>query len=171
VLKFGQSETSWQDAATQLSGMMTQTVLIVDDEPKIVQICRDYLTVAGFTVSSAETGPMGLAAARRDRPDLIVLDTRLGKYDGLDLLQQIRNTYNDLPVILCTAYPTFKRGLKSIAADYYVHKSSNLKELKLRVKMALEGERAFLSKSNRSRVHERESIPTKQIMIEWSNLH
>ena len=56
---------------------MNKTILIVDDEPKIVQICRDYLTAAGFDVISAETGPIGLAAARRDRPDLIVLDLML----------------------------------------------------------------------------------------------
>jgi len=146
-------------------------ILVLDDNKSIQLLYSDELTEEGYQVVTSGDGSRVMELIEKESPDLIVLDTRLGKYDGLDLLQQIRNTYNDLPVILCTAYPTFKRGLKSIAADYYVHKSSNLKELKLRVKMALEGERAFLSKSNRSRVHERESIPTKQIMIEWSNLH
>jgi len=146
-------------------------ILVLDDNKSIQLLYSDELTEEGYQVVTSGDGSRVMELIEKESPDLIVLDTRLGKYDGLDLLQQIRNTYNDLPVILCTAYPTFKRGLKSIAADYYVRKSSNLKELKLRVKMALEGERAFLSKSNRSRVHERESIPTKQIMIEWSNLH
>ena len=146
-------------------------ILVLDDNKSIQLLYSDELTEEGYQVVTSGDGSRVMELIEKESPDLIVLDTRLGKYDGLDLLQQIRNTYNDLPVILCTAYPTFKRGLKSMAADYYVHKSSNLKELKLRVKMALEGERAFLSKSNRSRVHERESIPTKQITIEWSNLH
>ncbi|MCK4788702.1 MAG: hypothetical protein KAV87_33475, partial [Desulfobacteraceae bacterium] len=60
-------------------------------------------------------------------------------YDGLDLLQDIRNTYYDLPVILCTAYYDYKYDLKSIAADYYVVKSSNMKNLKAKIRMAIEG--------------------------------
>jgi DNA-binding response OmpR family regulator len=69
----------------------------------------------------------------------------LGEYDGLDLLQDIRKTYYDLPVILCSAYPVYKYDLKSIAADYYVVKNSTLEELKLKIKMALEGGNPFIA--------------------------
>lgn len=146
-------------------------ILVLDDNKSIQLLYSDELTEEGYQVVTSGDGSRVMELIEKESPDLIVLDTRLGKYDGLDLLQQIRNIYDDLPVILCTAYPTIKRDLRSMAADYYVHKSSNLKELKRRVKMALEGERTFLSKSDRSRVHERESIPTEQITIEWSNLH
>ena len=53
-------------------------------------------------------------------------------------MQKIRNTYYDLPVILCTAYPDYKNDLRSIAADYYVLKSPDLSELKQKIRMAIE---------------------------------
>ena len=59
-------------------------------------------------------------------------------YNGLDLLQEIRNKFYDLPVILCTAYDTFKEDIKSIAADFYVIKSFDLAELKKKIVKALE---------------------------------
>ena len=59
-------------------------------------------------------------------------------YNGLDILQYIRNRFYDLPVILSTAYDTFKQDMKSIAADFYVVKSFDLTELKKRIAMALE---------------------------------
>jgi DNA-binding NtrC family response regulator len=59
-------------------------------------------------------------------------------YNGLDLLQDIRNKFYDLPVVLCTAYDTFKENMKSIAADFYVIKSFDLSELKNKIAMALE---------------------------------
>ena len=62
----------------------------------------------------------------------------LGRHDGLDLLQDIRNNYYDLPVILFTAYPEFKHDLRSIAADYYVVKSADLDELKVKIRMSLD---------------------------------
>jgi two-component system response regulator (stage 0 sporulation protein F) len=75
------------------------------------------------------------------------LDIKLGANDGLDLLQDIRNTYYDLPVVMCTAYPDFKYDLKSIAADYYVVKSSDLRELKRKIKMAFESGEQFQSRT------------------------
>ena len=64
-----------------------------------------------------------MKAIRKERPDLIVMDIRLGRDNGLDLLQDLKNTRPNLPVILCTAYQTFEHDMKSIAADYYVTKS------------------------------------------------
>jgi len=83
-----------------------------------------------------------------------VLDIKLGENDGLDLLQDIRNTYYDLPVVMCTAYPDFKYDLKSIAADYYVVKSSDLRELKEKVKMAFESGEPFQSRTMFNHLHQ-----------------
>jgi DNA-binding response OmpR family regulator len=74
-----------------------------------------------------------------------VLDIKLGEYDGLDVLQDIRNTNYNMPIILCTAYSNFKYDLRSVAADYYVVKSSNLEELKFKIKMAIEGSAQLLT--------------------------
>jgi len=67
-----------------------------------------------------------------------VLDIKMVDYNGLDLLQDIRNRFYDLPVILSTAYDTFKEDLKAIAADSYVVKSFDLTELKKQIAQALE---------------------------------
>jgi DNA-binding response OmpR family regulator len=63
----------------------------------------------------------------------------MAEHDGLDLLQDVRKEYYNIPVILCSAYSSYKGDLKSIAADYYVVKSADLSELKQKIKMALEG--------------------------------
>ena len=72
------------------------------------------------------------------QPEVVVLDIRLVDYDGLELLQEIRNCHHDLPVILCTAYDTYKYDQKAIAADYYVVKSFDLSELKMAIKRAVD---------------------------------
>jgi two-component SAPR family response regulator len=63
----------------------------------------------------------------------VVLDIKLVDYNGLELLQEVRNSHLDLPFILCTAYDTYKHDQKSIAANYYVVKSFDLTELKLAI--------------------------------------
>ena len=67
-----------------------KTVLVVDDEPKIVQLARDYLEHAGFAVLTASDGPAALTAVRRGRPDIVVLDLGLPDMDGLDVTREIR---------------------------------------------------------------------------------
>ena len=114
-------------------------VLVVDDEKAIRMLYADELTEEGYDVIATGDGSGLMALIEQKRPDLVLLDIKLGKDDGLDLLQDIRNTYYDLPVVMCTAYPDFKYDLKSIAADYYVVKSSDLRGLKAKIKMAFEG--------------------------------
>ncbi|MBN2125477.1 MAG: response regulator [Deltaproteobacteria bacterium] len=114
-------------------------ILVVDDEESIRILYREELAEEGYEVIATGDASKAMALIEKTRPDLIILDIRLGQSNGLDLLQEIRNAYDDLPVILCTAYPSFQYDLKSIAADYYVVKGSELTELKLRIRMVLEG--------------------------------
>lgn len=113
-------------------------ILIVDDEEHIRFLYSEELTEAGYEVITADSGYKLLERIEQERPDLIVLDIKMVDYNGLDLLQDIRNKYYDLPVVLCTAYDTFKEDMKSIAADFYVIKSFDLSELKAKISMALE---------------------------------
>ena len=113
-------------------------LLIVDDEEHIRFLYSEELTEAGYEVITAESGYMLLERIEEEKPDLVVLDIKMVDYNGLDLLQDIRNKFYDLPVILCTAYDTFKEDLKSIAAEFYVIKSFDLTELKNKIKVALE---------------------------------
>ncbi len=115
-------------------------ILIVDDEEHIRFLYSEELSDEGYEVVTADSGYKLLERIETEKPDLIVLDIKMVDYNGLDLLQDIRNKFYDLPVILCTAYDTFKEDMKSIAADYYVIKSFDLTELKTRIKQALEAQ-------------------------------
>jgi DNA-binding response OmpR family regulator len=113
-------------------------ILIVDDEEHIRYLYSEELSESGYEVITADSGYMLLEKIEKEKPNLIVLDIKMVGYNGLDLLQEIRNKFYDLPVVLCTAYDTFKKDMKSIAADFYVIKSFDLTELKNKVAMALE---------------------------------
>ena len=113
-------------------------ILIVDDEEHIRFLYSEELADEGYEVVTADSGFKLLERIDAEKPDLIILDIKMVDYNGLDLLQDIRNKYYELPVILCTAYDTFKEDMKSIAADHYVIKSFDLTELKNKIKMALE---------------------------------
>jgi len=113
-------------------------ILIVDDEEHIRFLYSEELSETGYEVITADSGFKLLERIEQERPDLVVLDIKMVDYNGLDLLQDIRNKYYNLPVVLCTAYDTFKEDMKSIAADYYVIKSFDLTELKNRIALALE---------------------------------
>lgn len=114
------------------------TILIVDDDRVIRFLYREELTYEGYNVITTDDCRNLFELIDDKNPDLVVLEVVIGKYNGLDLLQKIRNTYYDLPVILCTAYSNYKNDLRSIAADYYVLKSSDLSELKQKIRMAIE---------------------------------
>ena len=113
-------------------------ILIVDDEEHIRFLYSEELSEAGYEVITADSGYMLLEKIDDEQPDLVVLDIKMVDYNGLDLLQDIRNKFSDLPVILCTAYDTFKEDLKSIAADHYVIKSFDLTELNNKIRTALD---------------------------------
>lgn len=113
-------------------------ILIVDDEEHIRFLYAEELSDEGYDVVTHDSGDGLLELIDKEKPDLVILDIKMVDYNGLDLLQDIRNKYYNLPVILCTAYDTFKDDMKSIAADFYVIKSFDLTELKNKVKQALE---------------------------------
>jgi two-component system response regulator (stage 0 sporulation protein F) len=117
-------------------------VLVIDDEESIRLLFKEELTDEGYEVVTAENGYRLVERINEERPDLIILDIKLAEYNGLDLLQEIRNTYYNLPVILCSAYEVFKKDIKAIAADAYVVKSSDLTILKKAIRRVLEGGRS-----------------------------
>jgi DNA-binding response OmpR family regulator len=115
-------------------------ILIVDDEEHIRTLYTLELEDDGHEVLALETGK-GLAEHIEGfGPDVIILDIKMVDVSGLDVLQEVRNRYYDLPVILCSAYGMYKGDIKSLAADYYVVKSSDLAELKQKIQTALESQ-------------------------------
>ncbi len=117
---------------------MPKTILVIDDEPKIAELCRDYLAAAGYAVLTAGDGPQGLALARRERPDLVVLDLMLPGMDGLDVCRELRRDGN-VPVIMLTARveETDKLIGLELGADDYLTKPFSPRELVARVRTVL----------------------------------
>ena len=112
-----------------------KTILVVDDEPKITQLVRDYLERAGFAVRIAYDGKTALAAARAEKPDLIVLDLGLPFLDGLDFTREFRK-FSNAPIIMLTARAEEVDKLigLELGADDYMTKPFSPKELAARVK-------------------------------------
>ena len=117
---------------------MPKTVLVIDDEPKIAELCRDYLAAAGYGVLTAGDGPQGLALARRERPDLVVLDLMLPGMDGLDVCRELRRD-GEVPIIMLTARveETDKLIGLELGADDYLTKPFSPRELVARVRTVL----------------------------------
>jgi len=115
-----------------------RTILVVDDEPRIADLARDYLEHAGFAVRTAASGEAALDIVRRDRPDLVVLDLGLPGVDGLDVTRAIRRD-SSLPVIMLTARDDELDKLLGLelGADDYVTKPFSPRELVARVRAVL----------------------------------
>ena len=137
-LGFEMSEPRTVPGKEEQGDKVMAKLLIVDDEEHIRYLYSEELSEAGYEVITADSGYKLLEKIEEEKPDLVVLDIKMVDYNGLDLLQDIRNKFYDLPVVLCTAYDTFKEDMKSIAADFYVIKSFDLTELKNKISMALE---------------------------------
>ncbi|HLZ96064.1 MAG TPA: response regulator transcription factor [Candidatus Dormibacteraeota bacterium] len=114
------------------------TILVVDDEPRIVQVVRDYLQHGGFAVLVATDGPTALRTARTGRPDLIVLDLGLRGKNGLDVARELRRE-GDVPIIMLTARSDESDKLVGLelGADDYVTKPFSPKELVARIRTVL----------------------------------
>ena len=113
-------------------------ILLIEDEPSIVNLVSAYLRQENYEVTTASDGVSGLKAARTFRPDLIVLDIMLPKLDGLEVLTQLRRESN-VYIILLTAKTeeTDKIVGLSLGADDYVTKPFSPRELVARIKAAL----------------------------------
>jgi DNA-binding response OmpR family regulator len=117
---------------------VAQTILVVDDEARIVKLVRDYLERAGFDVLSARDGETALTLARLEQPDLIILDLMLPGADGLDVCRRLRQE-SSVPIIMLTARVEEADrvvGLE-LGADDYVTKPFSPREMVARVRATL----------------------------------
>ncbi|GAB1820944.1 response regulator transcription factor [Herbidospora sp. RD11066] len=114
-------------------------LLIVEDEPNILELLAASLRYAGFDVSTASSGTDGVAAATRHRPDLIVLDVMLPDMDGFDVVRRLRGGGTFTPVLFLTARDATEdkiRGL-TLGGDDYVTKPFSLEEVIARIRAVL----------------------------------
>ncbi|MEN4041671.1 MAG: response regulator transcription factor [Anaerolineaceae bacterium] len=117
---------------------MSQVILVVDDEPKVARLARDYLEKNGFRVVTASDGQSALATARREKPDLVILDLMLPHIDGREVCRILRRE-SDVPIIMLTALSEEidqVTGLE-IGADDYITKPFSVRALVARVRALL----------------------------------
>jgi two-component system OmpR family response regulator len=111
------------------------TVLVVEDEPNILELLAAALRLSGFTVHAANCGAEALATARRVRPDIVILDVMLPDTDGFSLARILRTVHDRLPVLFLTARGAVEDRIAGLTAggDDYVTKPFSLEEVVLRL--------------------------------------
>lgn len=122
---------------------MSSLILVVDDEPKVARLARDYLEKNGFRVLTTSDGQTALAMARREKPDLIILDLMLPILDGREVCRILRRE-SDVPIIMLTALSEEidqVTGLE-IGADDYITKPFSVRALVARVRALLRRSRS-----------------------------
>ncbi len=112
-------------------------ILIVEDEPSLLELYRKEMEDEGWQVLTAMDGEVALDLAKKQFPDLVILDIKIRNMHGLKVLDEIKRFNKNLPVILNSAYETFKSDFSSWIADAYLVKTSNLDQLKLHTKRLL----------------------------------
>lgn len=117
---------------------MTELILVVDDEPKIVKLARDYLEKSGYQVQTASDGQTALLVERQEKPALVVLDLNMPGMDGLDVCREMRRT-SDVPIIMLTARVEETDRLigLELGADDYITKPFSPRELVARIRAVL----------------------------------
>jgi two-component system, response regulator, stage 0 sporulation protein F len=112
-------------------------ILVVDDESSIRLLYKEEMQDEGYEVDTASSGLEAIEKIRASRPDLVTLDIKMVGMDGLEALAKIREFDLELPIILCTAYGSYRQDFGTWGSDVYVTKSANLEELKREVKRLL----------------------------------
>ncbi|MBD3217124.1 MAG: response regulator [candidate division Zixibacteria bacterium] len=112
-------------------------VLIVDDEENFRKLYSMELTSEGYDVSLADSGQAAIRSVSEEAPDIVVLDVKMSGKDGLETLSELKKKNKALPVILNTAYNSYKNNFQSWLAEDYVIKSADLSELKMKIRNLL----------------------------------
>ena len=103
-----------------------KTVLVIEDEENLLDLYASELSDAGYEVCRAATGREGIESVKKHTPDLVILDILLTDMQGLNVLEEIKAINRDIPVIINSAYITYKSDFSSWMADDYIVKSSEI---------------------------------------------
>ena len=116
---------------------MKPRVLIVDDDENLCVLYREELESEGYVITTVQNAEGAMRIVGKDPPDVIVMDIRMPRMDGIEAMGLMLSRWDNLPVILNTAYSSYKDDFRSWPASAYVIKSSDLGELKLTIKKLL----------------------------------
>jgi len=123
-----------------------ETLLVVEDDLNQAELYRQELEEEGYTVIIAHDGREALDKAQEGNVDLIVLDINMPGMDGIEALGRILGRDNTMPVIIHTAYAHYKDNFMTWTAEHYVIKSSDLGELKTKIREVLDQRKNHQSK-------------------------
>ena len=112
-------------------------ILIIEDEKNLRVLYQQDFESDGFTVVTAANAAEGLSIVETERPDLVVMDIRLPGMDGLEAMSRLLDKHPRIPVVLNSAYSSYKDSFMSWSADAYVVKSADTGELRARVRELL----------------------------------
>ena len=110
--------------------MSRKLLLVVDDEENIRLLYKEELTEEGYDVILAENGYEAIDLVKENDVDLVVLDIKMPKIDGIETLRLLKEEKRDMPVVLCSAYGEYKQDFSTWASDAYIVKTADLSELK-----------------------------------------
>jgi CheY-like chemotaxis protein len=115
-----------------------EKVLCVDDDLSLLRLYQDELTEEGYDVVLAKDGKEALTKFEKENPQVVVMDIRMPVMDGIEALTNLLGKDRQIPVILNTAYPQYKENFMTWGAEAYVVKSSDLTELKQKIREVLD---------------------------------
>ncbi|NVM01434.1 MAG: response regulator [Candidatus Helarchaeota archaeon] len=109
-------------------------LLIVEDEKNLRILYKNEFIEEGYEVLLAAEGKEAIKIAEKESPDLIIMDIRMPQMDGIDVMKKILEKNKDIPIVINSAYSSYMDNFMSWAAKAYVIKSSDLSELKSKVR-------------------------------------
>ncbi|MCX5913533.1 MAG: response regulator [Deltaproteobacteria bacterium] len=115
-----------------------EKVLCVDDDLSLLRLYEDELAEEGYEVVLAKDGKEAIAKFEKERPQVVVMDIRMPVMDGIEALTNLLGKDRQVPVILNTAYPQYRENFMTWGAEAYVIKSSDLTELKQKIREVLD---------------------------------
>ena len=115
-----------------------EKVLCVDDDLSLLRLYQDELTEEGYEVVLAKDGKEAIIKFEKENPQVVVMDIRMPVMDGIEALTNLLGKDRQIPVILNTAYPQYKENFMTWGAEAYVIKSSDLTELKQKIREVLD---------------------------------
>ncbi len=110
------------------------TILIVEDYKNQRLLYEQELRLEGYEILTAADGKEALEKVQEQLPDIIIMDINIPKMDGIEAMGRILNKHKDIPIIIHTAYSSYKDNFMSWAAGAFIVKSSDLTELKNKIK-------------------------------------
>ncbi len=113
------------------------TILLVEDDKNQRLLYEQELRHEGYEVVTTSNGKEALEKVQEQLPDIIIMDINMPKMDGIETMGRVLSKNKEIPVIINTAYSNYKDSFMSWAADAYIVKSSDLSELKDKIKEVL----------------------------------